>query len=68
MVDVADWEGVYDTMLEVIDVERGQVVVTQRFDQFITSILPDHRVVAVNVDDLQPFLTVYRVAIAGRAR
>lgn len=62
--DIEDWSRVYDTMIEVIDPKRNEVIVSHRIDDFVVSLLPGGRVAAVHIQDLQPFLLIYRATVA----
>jgi hypothetical protein len=54
---------VFDTILEVIDPHREEILVSQRLDQFVCSILPTGHIVSIEVVNDQPYLRVMQATL-----
>ena len=59
------WEWLYDTMVDVIDVEGGRLVASTRLSAFILHFADDGLVAGYMEDDAgRPFLSLWRLTLA----
>lgn len=64
-----EWDREYDTIVEVIDIRTGQLLASQRFDQYLRYLLPGGYAVHYREDALgEPFLDVWQLHFVTSAR